>query len=277
MKRGKMYVLGLTGILLIMLAPVSAFAETQGSEAVSREALMKKVLGLQVPFIENRGQVRDGSVKFYANTFAGTVYVTDKGEMVYNLRKAEPVTRGEGRQAALRAVAIRESLQGARQGVIKGVERSVTRANYFIGGRDRWRTDIPTWREVSLGKVYRGIELRLKAYGSNVEKLFTVYPGGDVSDIKLKAEGAKGIKINRAGELEIETALGTVKMTRPVAYQEINGGRVQVAANYVLPETGRLTYGFQVGEYDKTKPLVIDPLLASTFVGGSVIMPMLLQ
>lgn len=49
-------------------------------------------------------------------------------------------------------------------------------------------------------------------------------------------------------------------MTKPVAFQEINGKRVQVAANYTLSEKSGNTYGFQVGEYDKTRPLVIDPL-----------------
>ena len=168
-----------------------------------------------------------------------------------------------------KATAIKESLQCAELAEIKGIEKSVTRANYFIGSKDNWRTEIPTWKGVSLGKVYKGIELNLKAYGDNVEKLFTVYPEGKVSDIRVKTEGAKGIKVNKAGELEIETGLGTVKMTRPVAYQEIDGKRVQVAANYTLSEKSGNSYGFRVGEYDRARPLVIDPLLASTFVGGS--------
>ncbi len=283
MKQGRMSASRLAGFLLIMFVPVFAFAGTQSIEGVNKEVLMKKVSGLQMPFIENRGQIRDKTVKFYANTFAGTVYVTDKGGIVYSLQKTEHrlkksgdrIQNSEDRQTDTKSVAIKEGLQYAKFTDIKGIDRSVTRVNYFIGSRDKWRANIPTWQEVSLGRVYKGIGLKLRAYGDNVEKLFTVYPEGRVSDIKLKMEGAKGIKINKAGELEIETALGTVKMTKPEAYQDINGKRVQVAANYILPnsEPGTrnlgLTYGFQVGEYDKTRLLVIDPLLASTFIGGS--------
>ncbi|MEC4684515.1 MAG: SBBP repeat-containing protein [Nitrospirota bacterium] len=276
--------ISLTGFLfLVMLFPTVASAD------VDRGAVMKKVSGLQMPFIENQGQVKDASVRFYANTFAGTVYVTDKGEIVYSLVKTEPAaenTKDRDINPALRpkssiskALALRESLTGLKKTGKKGesislhpvgINKSVTRVNYFIGKKENWRTGIPTWQEVNLGEVYKGIELKLKAYGKNVEKLFTVQPVGSVEKIRLKIEGAKRLRVNSEGELEIETAFGTVKMTRPVAYQEIDGKRVEIAANYIVSSQSQgLTYGFQVGEYDKTKPLIIDPLLASTFLGGS--------
>ncbi len=283
MRQKKSLVLMATGILLIMLLPALAFANVEDRAGVDKDALMKKVSGLQMPFIENQGQIKDKSVRFYANTFAGTVFVTDKGEIVYSLVKREAGTENteqrqeesedgiqntEDRQINTKAVVLRESLECPEETGIKGLNKSVTTANYFVGSKDNWRTNIPTWQEVSLGEVYEGIELKLKAYGNNVEKLFTVYPGGTSEDITLKMEGAKGIKVNKSGELEIETELGTVKMTKPVAYQETGGEKkyIQVAYN-VLADSG--TYGFEIGEYDKTKPLVIDPLLASTFIGGS--------
>ena len=80
--------ISLTGFLfLVMIFPTVASAD------VDKGAVMKKVSGLQMPFIENQGQVGDGSVRFYANTFAGTVYVTDRGEIVYSLVKREPAAK----------------------------------------------------------------------------------------------------------------------------------------------------------------------------------------
>jgi hypothetical protein len=58
-----------------------------------------------------------------------------------------------------------------------------------------------------------------------------------------------------------------VKFTKPVAYQKIKGEKKTVDVTYDINE-GNI-YGFKVGNYDKKRPLVIDPLLASTFIGGS--------
>ena len=56
--------------------------------------------------------------------------------------------------------------------------------------------------------------------------------------------------------------------SKPSAYQEINGKRVDVAAAYTLLSNPQYVYGFNVGSYDKKETLIIDPLLASTFIGG---------
>ena len=44
--------------------------------------------------------------------------------------------------------------------------------------------------------------------------------------------GARGLWVNEHGELVAETELGPVKFTKPVAYQEINGKRVDVSVEY---------------------------------------------
>ncbi|MBI5375432.1 MAG: SBBP repeat-containing protein [Candidatus Schekmanbacteria bacterium] len=233
--------------LLILLAPCFAFANT----APDTSKIMSKAAKLQIPFIENQGQIQDKSVKFYANTFAGNVYVTDKGEIVYGLSNKEDST------------SLRETLIGSAPSAIKGESKSVTNVNYFVGNKDNWKSNISTFESVSLGEVYEGVELKLKAYGKNVEKLFYVNECGDVEDIKLKVEGAEDISVNKDGELEIETELGTIKFTKPFAYQEIDGKKIEVKCDFVIDFS---SYSFRVASYDKNYPLVIDPLIASTYI-----------
>ncbi len=255
------------GIALGLLFSGTALAVTGGESQIANTAadesnskIPSKVYSLQIPFIENKGQI-DEKVRFYVNTFAGTVFITDKGEIVYNLIKTEAESQER------KSVVIKESPGSLKESEIKGINRAETKVNYFLGDKDRWKTDIPAWQEVSIGEVYEGIELKLRAYGNSVEKLFAVHPQGSVSDIKLKIEGSKGLRLGKDGELEIETEIGTVKFTKPVAYQEINGRRVEVAAAYSISQS---EYGFQVGDYDRSKTLIIDPVLVySTYLGGS--------
>ena len=119
---------------------------------------------------------------------------------------------------------IKEKLVGSSKTVPEGKDKAETKVNYFIGNdKSKWKTDIATYNSVSLGEVYAGVELELKAYGKRVEKVFTVNPGADPKAINLKIEGAKSLKVNEQGELEIKTGLGEVRYSKPLAYQERNG------------------------------------------------------
>jgi len=191
---------------------------------------------------------------------------------------ANPRVRPEG-------CIIKEKFLNAKKIKALGIKESETKVSYFKGNDpSNWRSNISTYQEIGLGEIYDHIKLNLKAYGKNIEKLFIVEKGGRPEDIAVKVEGAKGLKVNEEGELEVETDLGTMKMTKPVAYQEIEGKRVDVAVNYALqtpnsmftspnPESPvpnpELAYVFKVADYNKDYPLIIDPLLGSTFLGGS--------
>src|SRR5215203_3323585 len=70
------------------------------------------------------------------------------------------------------------------------------------------------------------------------------------------------------GDLLLHTAMGDIRQSKPVAYQEADGVREQISVDYVPNGVGRV--GFQVGAYDHARPLIIDPVLTySTYLGGS--------
>jgi hypothetical protein len=247
----------------------------------NKKEILNKVKALQISFIENKGQIKDKNVGFYAKTMGGTFFVTKDGDMVYylpfsdnsqsesknpKLGTANPKTKIQNQEQ--KGWVIKESLVGTTISNVKGEEKSATKVNYFKGkDPSKWRSGIETYNLVSMGEVYKGIELKLKAYGNNVEKLFYVKPGYDSKKIKVKMEGTKGLKVNKRGELEAITGLGVVKFTKPVAYQKIKGEKKSVEVAYVINKGN--TYSFKVGNYDKKRPLIIDPLLASTLIGES--------
>ena len=219
---------------------------------VSDKEILNKIKKIKIPFIQNRGQIKNNKVMYYAKTMGGTFFVTKDGGMVYSMK----------------GWVIKESLVGASISDVKGEEKAETKVSYFKGkDPKKWTTNIETYNLINLGEIYKGIELKLKAYGNNVEKVFYIKPEYDLGKIRIKIEGAKGLSINKSGELEVETGLGIIKFTRPYAYQYINGNKVKVSAEYSLMDSA-LIYGFKVGNYDRKRPLIIDPLLASTFIGG---------
>jgi hypothetical protein len=227
----------------------------------SRAGIPRDLRAVHVPFIANGGQV-DERVAFYARTFGGTVFVTRTGEIVYALPAAEAQDDGHGP-----GIALTEVLVGSTVSVPRGEGESETRVSSFKGrDRSRWRAHLPVYDAVSLGEVYEGIDLRLVARGDNVEKIFRLRPGARVAAIALRLDGAERLTVDGQGQLEAMTTLGPVRFTRPVAFQEIGDRRVEVTVRYALRADG--TYGFDVTGYDAAHPLVIDPLLASTFVGG---------
>ena len=158
---------------------------------------------------------------------------------------------------------------------VSGADELATRANYFKGSdASRWLTDVPTFARVNYREVYPGIDLEF--YGNAEKKSeydFIVKPEADASRIELDFVGAGKVEIDAAtGELLIHTAAGTIKQTKPFSYQEsADGAKSEIRSGY--EKSGATNVRFHVGDYDRTKPLVIDPALGnlafSSYLGGA--------
>ncbi|UCE18936.1 MAG: VCBS repeat-containing protein [Gemmatimonadota bacterium] len=221
--------------------------------------LSSQMASLHIPFIANDGQY-DEQVAYSARTFGGTVFITHDGDIVYALQHVQ-------RDNTLSGVALREQFVRFSRFRITGENLSNATINSFTGNDRSMRTrNIPAYDLVNLGEVYEGIIVKLKAHGNNVEKLFCVQPWADPGDIRVELSGGDGLRVNPAGELEAMTPHGTVSFTKPIAYQEAFGQRFFVEVAYRVHGN---EYGFSVGNYNPELPLIIDPLLASTFLGGS--------
>jgi len=128
-----------------------------------------------------------------------------------------------------------------------------------------------TWQGVRLGQAWPGVEVELSARGNNVEKLFHVAPGADAGQIGIALEGAQSLRIDAQGRLIAGTGNGEVAYTAPIAWQDIDGRRVPVGVRYALKQTQGSAhhYGFVLAAHDPRHPLTIDPLIQSTYLGGS--------
>ena len=238
---------------------MSFFAEIPNfdySSEMSDDAVTLGIQQARLPFIENQGQIPTESIKYYAKTFAGTIYVTDSDLTYYSIKKQND---------SAKALVIKEKFLGDSLQPV-GVDKSHAVVSYFKGPQENWNAGIPTFDGVLLGTIWPNIDVNLKAYGNNVEKIFTVHPSGKPADIRMTFEGINGLSLSENNELVVDTDLGDVILSKPIAYQHIDGKRHGISASYDIIDSH--TYTFSVLSYDPRSDLVIDPLIASTFIGG---------
>lgn len=245
----------LTLLLGIALAAFSSFA----SAKVNDSGTLKKIKDysqLTIPFIKNQGQTHS-DVAFYAKTFAGTVFVDKQGEIIYSL----PLDK-----AKKQGWVFREKLLNTSDIEPKANKVSSSKINYFTGDKSSWRSNLATYQSIRFDNAYPGVDVKLQAKANNIEKLFYIAPNANPSQIKLEIVGVNKLAINAEKQLVLATDAGNIKFTAPVAFQYINKKKVNVEAAYMVSGN---TYGFQLGEYDKSRELIIDPLIAATFIGGT--------
>jgi hypothetical protein len=246
-------------------------------------------------FAVNYGQA-DPATKYLARGSGYTVLLTPTeavmviaargGEETETTRVADAVTRQSRGVTVLRT-----KLVGANtSSQISGLEELPGKVNYLLGSDpEKWQSDVKTFARVRCGDVYQGIDLVYYGNQRQLEYDFIVAPEANPADITLGFEGAEEVFVDQSGDLVLRTSGAEVRQCKPVVYQEIEGLRREIPGRYLLLE-GRpdasesqspqlkaeaaklktVTVTFEIGEYDRSLPLVIDPVLAfSTYLGGS--------
>ena len=160
-------------------------------------------------------------------------------------------------------------LGAAKNPAILGEEPQLGRVNYFLGNDPaNWHTNVPTFAHIRYKNIYPGIDLVYYGNHRQLEYDFAVAPGADPGRIQFEIMGATRIHIDAQGNLVLEIGAGELHFQSPMVYQESTGRRVAVAGGYVVDDATHV--GFHVAAYDRSKPLVIDPVLIySTYLGGS--------
>jgi hypothetical protein len=239
--------------------PVAAVADARVSESYGK---------LPLHFEANHGQTHE-DVRFLSRGPGYSLYLT-AGEAVLVLAppKADAKAAAGGEQA--QSAVLRMGLVGAaRKPVVTAREELPGKANYFIGGDPaKWRTNVPTYGRVHYREVYPGIDLVYYGNQRSLEYDFIVAPGADPKKIVLAFRGADKLEIDAQGDLVLHTAGGAIHQKKPVIYQEVDGVRQEIAGSYVRKGAKRV--GFKVAAYDRSRSLIIDPVLSySTYLGGS--------
>jgi Bacterial Ig-like domain (group 3)/Beta-propeller repeat/Transmembrane protein 131-like N-terminal len=178
-------------------------------------------------------------------------------------------TRGDAATESETYSVLRMKLHNANpRAAVTGMDERAGINNYFIGNDPaRWRTNVPTYAKVKYVEIYSGVDLVYYGNERQLEYDFIVAPGANPRRIAFDVRGAKRIRRDAHGDLVFKMGEDEIRWHKPVVYQERNGTRQVVAANYVITNDNRV--GFEIAEYDTSRTLYVDPLIYSTYLGGS--------
>jgi len=242
--------------------PGSPFPDGPGRSHVKAKLDAQSLLShLPLIFEPNLGQA-DSGVKFVARGAGYSLYLDPTGAIL-----ATPTARGASSRGKLEA--LRMTLVGANPAAaIAGSDRLPGKSNYFIGNDPKkWRSGIPQFAGVRYQNVYPGIDLVFYGSQGHLEYDFKVAPGADPSQAELQFEGATNLELS-GGDLLLKGTSADVRLQAPHIYQSAAGHQEPVEGRFVLRAANRV--GFEIGSYDRSRELVIDPTISySTYFGGT--------
>jgi uncharacterized protein (TIGR03437 family) len=148
---------------------------------------------------------------------------------------------------------------------VEGLDLLPGRTNHLVGADPaKWRTGVPQYRRLRYRDIYPGIDLVFHGAQGRLEYDFVAGRGADISAIRVTFDGVDEVSLAATGQLMVGK-FGGISQPPPFVYQLRHGTRRAVSCKYRV--LGKRTVGFALGRYDRSEPVVIDPVLVySTFL-----------
>jgi hypothetical protein len=141
-----------------------------------------------------------------------------------------------------------------------GEELRTRTTNYLIGNdRSRWVTSARNYGQVRYSNLYEGVDVVLHGDPTQLEFDVELAPSAQYQSVRLQLEGARHLSLSDDGGLVADTACGKIELKSPNIYQQSNGANQHIEGRYKL--LGDNVVGFELGEFDPSRRLVIDPVL----------------
>lgn len=148
----------------------------------------------------------------------------------------------------------------------RGEKKSKTPNTYFVRG-DSFTLD--AYLQLRRANIYPGIDVVYYGAGQNLEYDFELSPGADLSQIRMRFDGAENAHIAEDGSLTLKLAKGEVTQKAPVTYQRLESGEIVSVPSRYREESGGI-FSLKLDAYDETRPLVVDPqMLFALYLQGS--------
>ncbi len=229
-----------------------------------------------IQFVENKGQW-DATIRYRGEVSNGVFFLQDRGHTILqhnpsDLLRLQAAKHHSDDSFTIRSHAwevtflTKEGQEQKTNSILFPEKKLSTYNNYFLGSdSSKWASGCSIVQAVTVKEVYPNIDVRYYTDQGTLKYDFLIKPGGRVEDILIQYKGVDGLAVKNK-ELVIQTSLGTFRESSPYTYQPTADGRAAITCRYKLK--GQLLQ-FEVGDYDRSQPLVIDPSIIFCSFSGS--------
>lgn len=250
--------------LPLALRPASAGSPASpdlGMDPPPRAGNPQGLPALPVAFIENAGQWDTGAA--FAAQAGGVTLRAEHDGFALAVLGGRASERPEGAVVHLR-------FEGARAGATLAGEDELPGTYNFLIGNDpaRWRSGAKGYGSVLYQGMLEGVDVRLRSAGRTLAYDLLLAPGAELDRCVVRCAGLAGLALEPDGALAMETSVGTLRQSVPVAWQVLaSGERAPLAVRFRVLGPDR--YGFEAPGRDPALALVVDPgLIYSATFGG---------
>ncbi|MFM6935529.1 MAG: T9SS type B sorting domain-containing protein [Flavobacteriales bacterium] len=226
----------------------------------------------QIQYIENKGQW-PSMVKFQSAVSGGKLWIGDSS-ILFELQDFSDLHRAHfdlenTENPSLKTALIQQKFIGSATDKLISVKGETKHYyNYFLGNdSSKWTSNVHAYSGVAFEHFYSDIHLLWESEKNALKYSFFVEPNADSRLIQWSYSGEYQSARVRDGRLVLKTTIGEIIEQRPIAYQLINGKKIDVPCSFRLKDG---VFSYEIGNYDHDIPLVIDPVLVFATYNGSI-------
>lgn len=252
------------GIVLAILFSVGLLSHPTSLSSAAKENVSPYV-NFSRNFESNEGQT-DQTVK-YLSRGPGYAFFFTPEEIVMKLHsKFDKKTKVRTQCSVLKMRFVGASATP----ILEGLDLKPSKSHYFIGNHaKKWFKNVANYGKVIYKDLYPGVDAIFYGNQQQLEYDITVSPGYNPQEVRLHIEGAKKLFIDSSENLHLVINDDQeVQMLKPFVYQMEGDKKIQIEARLVVSKDNEIS--FDIGDYDTSKTLVIDPVISySTYLGGN--------
>lgn len=219
-------------------------------------------------FEENKGQVSGGDAQNVLYTFNSgdlSIFLLKTGlayqfTQIHQSEGAKLLQKSSlSNDTRLETYRMNVDLAGANVAAAVIAEgKSTDYCNYYQSNT----LNVHNYSKVTYREIYPNIDWVIYKSGNTIKYDFIVRPGGDPKQIKLRTQYVEKLQSNSDGSYTMLNRMGTVTEHKPISSQQSREVKTEIKID-------GSDISFNVGHYDLTQDLIIDPELGwSTYYGG---------